>query len=192
MGYKVGVEIGVYKGKFSEKFCQEGLSLYAVDPWQIYSGYKAPQDQKILDLQYERAKKILSHYPQCTITRKASMDALQDFADESLDFVYIDGNHNLKYVVEDICSWSKKVRNGGIMSGHDYFYVDPMNPQKVSHIPHAVKAYTNSYNIKNWFVLGREEYSKGERRDTYRSWMWIKEPPDVFCIQTGFVEDEKN
>lgn len=116
------------------------------------------------------------------------MDAVKDFADESLDFVYIDGNHNLKYVVEDICEWSKKVKNGGIISGHDYFYTDSRDPKKVSHIPHAVKAYVDSYNIKNWYVIGREKYIKGEQRDKCRSWMWIKERTDVFCIQTGFVE----
>lgn len=189
MGYKVGAEIGVYKGEFSKKFAQAGLALYAIDPYQIYPGYKDPGGQEKWDGLYQRAKKTLAPYPNCTIIRKTSMDAIKDFADESLDFVYIDGNHNLKYVIEDICEWSKKVKNGGVISGHDYFFTDPKDPQKVSHIPHAVRAYVDSYNIKKWYVLGREEYRKGEKRDQFRSWMWIKQPSDVFCIQTGFVED---
>lgn len=191
MGYKIGAEIGVYKGMFSKKFCQAGLKLYAIDPYRIYPGYKDPRGQKKWDALYQRAKNTLSPYPNCTIIRKTSMEAVKDFADESLDFVYIDGNHNLKYVVEDICEWSKKVKNGGVICGHDYFFTDPKDPRKVSHIPHAVRAYVDSYNIKNWYVLGREKYTKGERRDRYRSWMWIKEPTEVFCIQTGFVEDQE-
>lgn len=191
MGYKVGAEIGVYKGEFSKKFCKAGLALYAIDPWKIYSGYKDPQGQKKWNFLYERAKKTISGYSDSTIIRKTSMEALKDFADESLDFVYIDGNHNLKYVVEDICEWSKKIKNGGIISGHDYFFTDPIDPQKVSHIPHAVRAYVDSYNIKNLYIIGREKYIKGEKRDRYRSWMWIKEPTDVFCVQTGFVEDQE-
>jgi hypothetical protein len=38
------------------------------------------------------------------------MDALNDFEDDSLDFVYIDGNHEFPYVAEDLFHWSKKVR----------------------------------------------------------------------------------
>lgn len=190
MGFKVGAEIGVYKGEFSKRFCKAGLKLYAIDPWQVYPGFKSPQGQESLNSLYERAKKTLSPFPNCTIVRKTSMDAANDFEDESLDFVYIDGNHNLRYVVEDICEWSKKVKTGGVISGHDYFLTDPKDLQKVSHIPHAVKAYTDSYNLKNWYILGREKYIEGERRDKYRSWMWIKVPTDVYCIQTGFVEDQ--
>ena len=48
------------------------------------------------------------------------MDAVKDFADRSLDFVYIDANHEPQFVEEDIREWSKKVKVGGIVSGHDY------------------------------------------------------------------------
>ena len=48
------------------------------------------------------------------------MDAVKDFKDESLDFVYIDANHGYESTKEDIREWSKKVKKGGIVSGHDY------------------------------------------------------------------------
>ena len=48
------------------------------------------------------------------------MGAISQFEDNSLDFVYIDGNHAYDYVLEDCREWSKKVRHGGIVSGHDY------------------------------------------------------------------------
>ena len=103
------------------------------------------------------------------------MEALNDIPNESLDFVYIDGNHHFKYVAEDICGWSKKVRKGGIISGHDYFYSGATACLNVCHVAYVVDAYTRAYNIKNWYILGRKKYVDGEKRDTWRSWMWFKE-----------------
>src|SRR3989344_511150 len=73
MGYKVGAEIGVEKGEFSQKFCREGLTLYSIDPWQYYSDYQDPRGQKRLDYAYERAKIVLAPYPNSTIIKKTSM-----------------------------------------------------------------------------------------------------------------------
>lgn len=174
MGYKIGAEIGVYKGEYTKKFLGAGIKMYAIDPWLDYSEYHNSRGQARLDFQYEHAKRILAPYPNCTIIRKTSMEAIEDFADESLDFVYIDANHLLRYVTEDICEWSKKVRNGGIISGHDYFY-EKREHSNVVQVPFAVRAYTDAYDIKDWYVLGREEFVKGEKRDRWRSWMWIKD-----------------
>jgi predicted O-methyltransferase YrrM len=49
------------------------------------------------------------------------MKAVRDVADESLDFVFIDANHEYTAVRDDIREWTKKVRVGGIVSGHDYY-----------------------------------------------------------------------
>lgn len=170
---KTGVEIGVHKGEFSEKFCEAGLNLYAIDPWENYEDYQNTRGQNRMDFLYEHTKRTLSHYPNCTIIRKTSMEALNDFDDESLDFVYIDGNHLLKYVIEDITEWSKKVRNNGIISGHDYFYPKARSTNVV-HVPYALSAYLDAYNIENWYVLGSKEIIPGEKRDRWRSWMFFK------------------
>ena len=39
-GYNVGAEIGVYKGEYTKKFLDEGLRMYAIDPWIAYAEYK--------------------------------------------------------------------------------------------------------------------------------------------------------
>src|SRR3989344_4840255 len=95
MGFKVGAEIGVYKGEFSEKLAKAGLKLYAIDPWKEYKGYNMPKSQERLNSQYEQTKSVLAPFPDCRIIRKTSMEAVEDFEDGSLDFVYIDGNHEL-------------------------------------------------------------------------------------------------
>jgi predicted O-methyltransferase YrrM len=49
------------------------------------------------------------------------MEALADISDESLDFVFIDAGHTYDDVKKDVEEWAKKVRVGGIVSGHDYY-----------------------------------------------------------------------
>ena len=174
MGFKVGAEIGIYKGEFSEKICKAGLKLYAVDPWRIYKDYGNPRGQTRLDFQYEHTKRLLTPYPNCTIVKKTSMEAVEDFDDESLDFVYIDGNHDFRYIAEDISEWTKKVRKGGIVSGHDYFYVKTGTDKVHWHVAYVLKAYIGAYDIANWYLLGRKDTLEGEKRDKWRSWMFVK------------------
>lgn len=174
MGYKVGAEIGVDKGEFSVKFCKAGLKLSAIDPWKYDADYKDRHSQERLDSFYEQTKLLLNPYPDSSIIRKTSMEAVNDFADGSLDFVYLDGNHQLKYVVEDLVEWSKKIKIGGCISGHDYIHTKPRTAAGICHVIYAVNAYTEAYKIPNWYLLGRNKNLPGEKRDSWRSWMWIK------------------
>ena len=174
MGFKVGVEIGVDKAKFTKKLCSTGLKIYGVDPWRCYDDYEHTDGQKKLDDRYEFCKKELAPFD-CTLIRKTSMEAVKDFEDESIDFVYIDGHHGLKYVIEDIFEWSKKIKKGGIISGHDFaLNAHPVDGPWVLQVVHAVKAYVDAFKIKNWYLLGSSKAGKGEKRDTFRSWLWKK------------------
>jgi len=174
MGFKVGAEIGVYKGEFSEKICRAGLKLYAIDPWRIYKDYGNPRGQERLDFQHEHTKRLLTPFPNCKIIRKTSMEAIEDFEDESLDFVYIDGNHDFRYIAEDLSEWTKKVKKGGIVSGHDFFYTKTGTGKEHWHVAYVLKAYIGAHNIPNWYLLGRKETIAGEKRDKWRSWMFQK------------------
>lgn len=174
LGFKTGAEIGVDRGEFSQKFCQAGLTLYAIDPWQAYAEYVDPSDQKRLDSRYQQTQDLLAKYPTCTILRKTSMEALADFADASLDFVYLDGNHQLKYVIDDLCGWFTKVHSGGILCGHDYIYTTGRTPAATCHVIYALNAFVASYKIRNWYLIGRAERLPNEQRDRFRSWMFVK------------------
>lgn len=174
MGFKVGAEVGVYKGGFSQKLCQAGLKLFAVDPWRIYKDFPHPLGQKRLDFQYEHAQRLLAPYPDCTIIRKTSMEAVEDFPDKSLDFVYIDANHEFRYIAEDLYEWTKKVKPGGIVSGHDYFFLKTGTGAQVWHVAHILRAYIASFGISNWYVIGSKDPKDNETRDKWRSWFFIK------------------
>lgn len=54
------------------------------------------------------------------VMRYFSLDAAEEFADGSLDWVYLDARHDEKSVAEDIRLWYPKVKSGGIFSGHDW------------------------------------------------------------------------
>ena len=174
MGYRVGVEVGVCDGKYHERWCQAGLKMFGVDPWCASDDYRVNNERQ--DMHYQRALTRLAPYMHTTtLIRKSSADALADFAPGSIDFVYIDGLHNFKDVAHDIWEWSKKVRVGGLISGHDYARSPkPNTDPNALHVKFVVDAYTKAMRIDPWFILGRGAASPGEKRDKFRSWMWRK------------------
>lgn len=174
LGYKSGVEVGVEVGLYSEVLCRENpqATIYGVDPWRAYRAYRTHVSQPKLDGFLETTKERMVAYENYRIIRKFSLDAAKDFKDGSLDFVYIDGNHTLPYVINDMIEWSKKVRVGGIVSGHDYRKSKRIVSR--NHVVYAVHCFTQSYRIKPWFLWGRKEKARGETRDNNRSWMWVK------------------
>jgi Methyltransferase domain len=49
-----------------------------------------------------------------------SVQAARLFADETVAFCFIDGDHSYKSVTADLHAWWPKVRAGGTIAGHDY------------------------------------------------------------------------
>lgn len=173
LDFKVGVEVGVAEGKYSRKLCRinHQMKLYGVDAWKIYGDYADYSAEK-LDLLYEQVKKESAQYLNYEIIKEFSTDAVKRFEDNSLDFVYIDANHYEPYITQDITEWSKKIRKGGIVSGHDYFR--GYSNGRAFDVIKAVNKYAKENNIKPWFVLGLAAKIPGLVRDTSRSWLWVK------------------
>jgi len=171
LNFKTGAEIGVAAGDNLKILCEINpqMKIYGVDAWKTYDNYHTVYSVRKLDLFYEQAKKQLAPFSNCEIIREFSMDAIKRFEDNSLDFVYIDANHENPHVTEDIVEWSKKVKPGGIVSGHDYY-----NGGKKFNVIEATHKYTKENNIKPWFVLGLSEKIPGLVRDSSRSWFWVK------------------
>lgn len=176
MGYKVGLELGTYKGEYTREFCKVGLKMYTVDAWESYGDYHSAQinNDARMARAYRKAIYNLKDYKDCTIIKKFASDALNDFADGSLDFVYIDCNHSFKYVAADLVDWSNKVRKGGVVCGHDYFVRDITSHEEICQVAYVVDAYTKAFSIPNWYVIGRKDAPEGEKCDRWRSWFWIK------------------
>ncbi len=168
LGLKRGAEIGVETGWYARKLCQmnPGLKLYAVDAWQTYGTYRDHVNQEKLNRFYEKAVERLTPYD-AEVVKGFSMDVVKQFEPESLDFCYIDANHQLPYVADDIREWSKVVRSGGCVAGHDYALREGKN--NPIHVIQAVKEYVAEHNIHPYFTLGGEEGTHEAR-----SFFWVK------------------
>ncbi len=163
--FKTGAEIGVSSGNYSRVLCENNnLSmLYCVDSWTTTKGYtEEGKGEHTMVKRYETAKAQLEKYP-CKLIRKTSMEAVTDFANNSLDFVYIDADHTFDYVMQDVIAWTKVVKPGGIVAGHDYrcFHHDEISQQ----VSKAILLYTQIHNIKPLFVFDADHSS---------SWMFVK------------------
>ena len=145
--------------------------FFCIDPWRPLPEYHDYRKKEIFEQMFKNATLKLKKHSNCEMVQKLSVEASKDFEDESLDMVYIDANHRLEFVINDISIWLPKLKNGGILAGDDYLEIKKPTH---THVFEAVNAYTRSYDIKPWFVLGRDTKIPGEIRDKRRSWMWVR------------------
>lgn len=118
----IGIEIGSYQGESTEMFLESGVfsKLYCVDPW--LNGYD-PNDFASSSDMVLAEQKFDERFKDSDViikVKKTSDEAVGMFDDLSVDFVYIDANHQYDAVKKDILNYLPKVKHGGIISGHDY------------------------------------------------------------------------
>jgi hypothetical protein len=176
LGFTVGAEIGVEKGKFSEHLCQHcpNLKLYGIDAWTMFDGYDDVRSQNAMEENKKAAKKRLIGH-NCQIVEDWSKNVVKRFADESLDFVYIDAGHDYENANHDIREWSKKVRKGGIVAGHDYKRADKGIRFSVME---ALDEHIKEQDIKPLFLNQKDgdstwwyvKYNGYTRRDKKQLW----------------------
>lgn len=120
-----GAEVGVYRGEYSLKilkyFEDKGFSikLHLIDPWKIDSNFQEYGNEN-LEKAYTNVKLKFKNKDNVKIYREDSKNAVKYFKDLSLDFVYIDGNHDYNFVKNDLEMWFPKIKDGGIVFGDDY------------------------------------------------------------------------
>lgn len=115
-GKAIGVEIGVCFAAYSNLILSNpGISkLYSVDPWVDLNG------NFVKEAAIKASEKLKKYGDRSVIKVGFSLDEVKNFKDNSLDFVYIDGDHSYKATAADIAAWWSKVKPGGILAGHDY------------------------------------------------------------------------
>ena len=168
---KIGVELGVAFGGHSEALLKntEVSRLYGIDPYRHFDEYDDPMNlpQDEFDELYLYTLNRLKPFGDRYIhIRKTSDSAISDIPNE-IDFVYIDADHSYEGVARDLGLWFMKVKDGGIIGGHDYDH---------SSFPGVKKAVDEFFRR-----LGSEIHLEGEG-----VWWTIKQMPNISFIMPAY------
>ena len=128
-----GVEVGVYQGRTFRQLLRlcPGLDITGVDLYEPQLSHPGPEKwipgengndwdhETYYNDMLELCKKFSNR---ARIIKDYSVNASNQFDDDTLDFVFIDADHSYKGVCDDIDAWSPKVRKGGMIIGHDFHF----------------------------------------------------------------------
>jgi len=125
----VGVEVGIYRAQnlcMLLQSCKNIKKLYGVDNFKPFTDFK----REVIHIgeKEQDYNKFVSYHNikysgfknKAKIIEKDSLVAVNDFKDNSLDFVFLDSYMNKNECKLDLESWYKKVKIGGIFAGHDF------------------------------------------------------------------------
>jgi hypothetical protein len=156
----VCVEIGVKDGDFSKLILDfiKPRKLYLIDPWEEgfdkngetthYSDHISHLPTAYsTDEEFFRIQSRFSSEESVEFKRGFSYDFIDSFPDNYFDFVYIDGCHLYDCVKADLEGYFPKLKESGLMCGHDY-----LNQSNFGVIK-AVNEFIESYSF-NWIGLG--------------------------------------
>jgi predicted O-methyltransferase YrrM len=107
--FKTMAEVGVRDGRTTFYLLDHcpNLIIYAID-MSIKEFYN---------------KEIANRYKNRLIAIEAKSEVAADrIADNSLDLVFIDANHSYDYVKKDIIKYTPKLKESGMLTGHDIDY----------------------------------------------------------------------
>lgn len=126
----VGAEIGAGAAQCSCCFLQKCSNISKIYVVDTYEQYYDPLQNKFFDAkEIEFIELTARHnikYSGCQekseILKMSDNDAADLIPDGSLDFVFIDVWVDEKQIIPRLERWDKKVRVGGIVSGHDWHF----------------------------------------------------------------------
>jgi predicted O-methyltransferase YrrM len=147
---EIGVHYGANAISVANSYCSHKDSrLYCIDPWSEYPGYEEYSKKK-----YKIYKIFLLNIltadvvDKVNIFRDLSSNVVKNFEDNFFDIIYIDGNHEPEYILEDAVLSFQKLKTGGYMIFDDYGWVDASL---------GIDSFTKSYQ-KKIKILGCENY----------------------------------
>ncbi len=118
----VVIEIGVFKGENAQDVLSNlnVKKIFLIDPYLKYGDYKSDGSCEEVLAAKVKAHNLLNEYSsKIKWIEDYSEKAVHRFKNDSLDFVYVDGNHTYPYVKGDLKLYWDKVKVGGILAGHD-------------------------------------------------------------------------
>jgi len=131
----IGLELGVFRAESSCTIlqnCSNIKTLYGIDAYKPYSDFlKTPYDNTpaySIDLKTIEYIRLTAKHniefsgfkEKFVLIEKNSTDALPDFEDSSLDFIFIDTYMTQEHAKEELTNWYPKLKYNGLFSGHDW------------------------------------------------------------------------
>ena len=131
------IEIGSWVGASAitwgnsvKKYCPTGGSVICIDPWaEMWFNPKFPTSAALQQQFFCLENDIFELFQQNISAANLNdmivpikgecKDILPGQPDDYFDIVYIDGNHSVQSVVQDICLAMPKIKDGGIICGDD-------------------------------------------------------------------------
>ncbi len=124
------VEIGTFKGKATAVMALACLGsdrrIITIDPFVEYTHHSGNPATLALGIHqsweeiYQEFSDLFKDVPTVSHIRKTSEQTAKDWGEGEIDMVWIDGHHSKEMVLLDLNSWCPLVREGGIVSGHDW------------------------------------------------------------------------
>jgi predicted O-methyltransferase YrrM len=125
------LEIGVFYGanllSVADSYCKHKDSrLYGIDPWEDYDEYpEYKNEQPKIYNGFIKNLKNSEHINKISFNRGYSNQNIPKLIDNFFDIIYIDGNHEPEYVLEDAVLSFRKLKSGGILIFDDYGWGGP-------------------------------------------------------------------
>ena len=144
-----GAELGVAAGSYSACILRNPAvtRLYSVDRWSDHHDAA----------EMRRACESLSAFgDRSVVLRSTFADAAAQFADGSLDFVYVDGYaHTGQDGGRTLRDWWPKLRVGGIFAGHDYCETYRPTMEAVDKFcqEHELPLHVTSEELPSWVTV---------------------------------------
>lgn len=142
------LEIGTLYGanllSVCETYGKNDLSeLHCIDPWIDYYEYdEYKNEQEKIYQTFLKNVENSNNKHKINIHRGFSHHIVPSFTEEYFDIIYIDGNHEPHYVLEDAVLSYRKLKKGGYMIFDDYFWGGE------DHTKRGIDAFTSAYHKK--------------------------------------------
>jgi len=148
---EVFAEIGVAFGDYSSEILRviNPKKLLLIDAWEG-DRYGNGRDE------VEKKFKTQIEMKQVELLKGYSDIVLKELDDHSIDVAYIDTDHSYEVTWKELLLCSKKVKEGGLICGHDYVNVSPISRYRYG-VVEAVNKFCVEYKYEMIFMTMETE-----------------------------------
>lgn len=160
-----GVEVGVAWGHNSETILSNPKvsHLTCIDPWDGPGTLENPTFLSCYPIYFEALKYLKQFGSRCDVIRARYQDCLPLFNQQSLDFIYEDGDHSYEAVQWGLNCFTSLLKPGGVYAGHDYCAV-------CSGVMKAVDEFRRANRHLEFVLTDEDAVADGH---SVRSWAFI-------------------